>query len=93
MALIKTQLSGALFQTIKFSGVVTQQLIAVRNTQETRQLVDHEAAPEPCDDEQESDSEQKGNRFHHNTFSCSDGLNDWRENDNEYYWQGPQKAK
>ena len=28
MALIKTQLSGALFQTIKFKGAITPQLIA-----------------------------------------------------------------
>ena len=68
-------------------------LIAVRNTQETWQLVNHEAAPEPCDEKQKSDSEQKGNGFRHNTISRSDGLNDWHENDIEYYWQDPQKAK
>lgn len=58
-------------------------LIAVWNTQKTRHLVNYEAAPEPRDEEQESNFKQKGNRFFHKALPCSKGLNDWRKSEDE----------
>ena len=68
-------------------------LIAVRNTKKTRHLVSQNASPHPYNENQKSDSEQKANGIRYDTVSCSYISHNRHDDDDEYHWQEPQKAK
>ena len=68
-------------------------LITIWNTKKTRHLIDQYAHPHPCDENQNNDSDQKIDRTCDEAVSCSDGLNHWRESEDEQDWQDPHKTK
>ncbi len=61
-------------------------LIAVRNTHKTGKLVNKDASPHHCDENQKSDFEQKINRIRHDAVSRSYVSHDRHEDDDECHW-------